>query len=384
MEFLPKLAQNVIHILTNPELQLEIINQFEKLYVGGDTQSVFQISLPFGPFRNSAPHEQRLTIPIFAAVISNVQKDIKIPHLEDIIEAFYSTLFYKTSDDFDDTICVALASIFNKIDNEQVINNFIDNKIIKSVLPFIQTNTNTLEQRKRLIKCFIWVIKGLIGRLHKKGNELWSLMQDLLENTETEISLSVAQQMVVLFKDERCLSNVKPIYKQKYFVTNLPRLISGFRNTQGYRETIYLLAVSNLLKFLPTSVLLEELPQLLPVILESIKVPLTTEKDSGSLQFATINIIILLVQEAPTSIEDHLGSLIPRLLDLSSNPLSNMTLRKIALTCLMLFARLSYIKIFPFKGQVLKQLKTPLDDKKRDVRKVAVKARNEWFTINSK
>jgi len=192
--------------------------------------------------------------------------------------------------------------------------------------------------------------------------------------------MSVAQNMVVLFKDEQCLGNTRPLYKQKFFVINLPILLEQFRKSTDFQETIYLTAISNLLKYLPTSVLLSELPQILPILLESTKVPITPGT-SNVLQLAAVNTMIMLVQEVPNTVGNHLGTLIPRLLDMSRNENSPLNLRKSSITCLSVLTRLPYIQLHPYKQQVLRELKKPLDDKKRDVRKVAVRTRNEWFTI---
>ncbi len=57
--------------------------------------------------------------------------------------------------------------------------------------------------------------------------------------------------------------------------------------------------------------------------------------------------------------------------------------RSQALLCLYHVAQLPYSTIFPFKTRVINILQRALDDKKRIVRKQAVKTRNEWFVLKN-
>ena len=55
-----------------------------------------------------------------------------------------------------------------------------------------------------------------------------------------------------------------------------------------------------------------------------------------------------------------------------------------ALSCLRLIAeRVAYVKVFPFKARVTRELVDLLDDHKRVVRREAVKCRNEWLATNA-
>ncbi|KAI9137438.1 hypothetical protein BKA69DRAFT_1097816 [Paraphysoderma sedebokerense] len=88
--------------------------------------------------------------------------------------------------------------------------------------------------------------------------------------------------------------------------------------------------------------------------------------------------------DAPSVITEHLGSLVPILLELTVVSSSNtMNVRISALRCLGVLTTLKYTKLHPFKPNILRSLKDVLDDPKRLVRKEAVDCRNRWFVLSA-
>lgn len=57
-------------------------------------------------------------------------------------------------------------------------------------------------------------------------------------------------------------------------------------------------------------------------------------------------------------------------------------LRVLALEALLALTRLPYAKLHPYRAQVSRGLLAPLDDKKRLVRQMAVRVRNEWMVMD--
>lgn len=83
---------------------------------------------------------------------------------------------------------------------------------------------------------------------------------------------------------------------------------------------MYLIALTNLMRSLPTSALIAELAQLLPIILESLKVPLSAHTaQSAPLQQAAVATLKLLIKEAPDIVTDHLNTVIAALLTFSTD-----------------------------------------------------------------
>jgi len=91
---------------------------------------------------------------------------------------------------------------------------------------------------------------------------------------------------------------------------------------------------------------------------------------------------IMLVQEVPDKLVDHVGTLVPSLLHFATNSYFPLNLRKGALVCLsVLTHKMPFMRLQPYKDTVVRQLKKALDDRKRIVRHQAVKTRNLWFTV---
>jgi hypothetical protein len=66
----------------------------------------------------------------------------------------------------------------------------------------------------------------------------------------------------------------------------------------------------------------------------------------------------------------------------ASHKASSAKTRAAALTSLLCITeRIPYVRLFPFKSQVSKELHRALDDKKKAVRVLAGRVRNKWLVM---
>jgi len=268
-----------------------------------------------------------------------------------------------------------LASIINKLPMDNFIRDFIKNTVEVDLYNLIQDEKNDISARQVYVDLYTWIVKALIVRGEPEGSILWNKMQNLLESCNIEIATHLSSRYHILFEDIRTLVNKKPLYKQKYFVINLPELLKSYQESK--RPHIYLIAISNLLKNLPTSVLLDELHNILPLLLNALNVQ---ENQDANLLLSTLNTFMMLVKEVPITIANHLKELIPQLLKISCDN-RDARVRLISLQCISELSHLSVELISPYMKSIVRGLKPVLDDKKRLVRKMAVKARNEWYVV---
>lgn len=128
---------------------------------------------------------------------------------------------------------------------------------------------------------------------------------------------------------------------------------------------------------MPKQILLTELPPLVPLLIESLSL------SDATLKVSTLETFELAVSEAADVIAPQVRTILPSLLELLEDTTHNsIRVRVAALTCLGQFpAYISKDSLAPHASFVLKQLKKPLDDKKRIVRKEAVDCRSKWYTI---
>ena len=129
-----------------------------------------------------------------------------------------------------------------------------------------------------------------------------------------------------------------------------------------------------------------EISTLLPLLLQSLDLPETDVKA------ATIETLGIILVESPEAVEEHMASLVSRLLkaaaataiDESKRSSSNSArVRQSALRCLRLApGKVKESKLLPLKGKVTWGLRGCLDDRKRGVRKEAIECRAQWLGLD--
>lgn len=112
--------------------------------------------------------------------------------------------------------------------------------------------------------------------------------------------------------------------------------------------------------------------QMIPLLIHSLS---TSDVTVLSSTLSTFNSL-----ESPEVLQNHVTSIIPRLLSLTSAP-ESMSVRVQAIRCLKFLSRLPVHCIYPYQMKVIRCLRSCLDDKKRLVRKDACKCRNKWFLL---
>jgi len=279
-----------------------------------------------------------------------------------------------------------VASIVNKMPEGEALESFVSEVLTNRILSVVVSHAQSLESRLRYLSALVWITKGLVQRNHLGWQPVCRQLVGLL-STADEIGATSAHAFNTILEEDQddVLTKasgavVRVLYKQKFFNSVFPDLLSGFKSHKASSSShLYLVAISNLLKHVPKSVLLSELQEILPVLVQSLS------PDNGTdamLYQSTLTTITLLARETPESIADHASSLLPLLLNIAVSA-SSMMVRKASLHCIKHFANLPYHKIFPLKNTVVVSLQKCLDDKKRMVRKEAVKARNQWFSLSS-
>ena len=178
--------------------------------------------------------------------------------------------------------------------------------------------------------------------------------------------------------------------KQKTFSLVVPKLVEEFKSAVQTTKPNYLIALSNILRHIPSKVFIPSLPQLVPLLLQTLDLPIT-HNDAGSvdIKLATLSTLSITILESSNALQEHISSLTTRLLATStysedhSNPVAPPKVRKEALRCLRIFpGTLRNELLLPYKGQVVRGLIVSLDDPKRGVRKEAVECRVRWEALD--
>ncbi|KAL4957379.1 RNAPII transcription regulator C-terminal-domain-containing protein [Aspergillus filifer] len=296
----------------------------------------------------------------------------------------------------------------------------IANNFLNSLLPIDSTTPVTPET----IKTIFWLSKALILRLAPSTTQILTSLLSLLSSPSERTSTAASRSFAILLRDDDVLSptngaNIRLLSKQRVFTTLTPLISSKIReinvannNTSEpsadgagagtHIKPAHLTALSSILSTIPPTLVMPELPTLLPLLLQSLDLqPDTSTKtsDSTAVRTATLQTLSVIIRESGVSVIDscgHVSSLVTRLLNTSSNTPKGANpprLRVDALRCLYLLAqppasaegapavaaRGKLSPLLSVRKEVLRRLGFVLDDPKRDVRKAAVDARGAWL-----
>ncbi|KAF7730959.1 hypothetical protein EC973_001005 [Apophysomyces ossiformis] len=371
--------------------QKRIVDRIFALYRDGDL-SAFAISstAAFSPFSNAAPEAQKETVLLFSAILSSCRKDVVFPIAS--TEAYLDYLTELALKTTNRNLAVSLARIIGSM-----INKWLDKA---SLLLYVETTSKNLQtviehrDSQNALLVYLWVCisgtvigltginfipqiaKALIMRSHPAGYELAAKIiewcSDLAYSDQAPQGFDILVGDDLLALNKPSFATMTILYKQRFFSYCLPRLLDGFRASDEEVKHNYLIALSYLLKNVPKQILLDELPPLIPLLVQSLSL------DEPTLKVSTLETFGLAIREAPEATTPHVRTIIPALLQLlkEENPL---TVRMAALKCLEQFPiGLPNEVLIPHVNFVTKQLAHSLDDKKRVVRKEAVDCRAKW------
>lgn len=267
------------------------------------------------------------------------------------------------------------------------------------------------------IRAIFWLSKALILRLAPSTPKVLDALLSLLTSPSSEVRSSSARGFSLLLSPDEVLSaangaTIRLLCKQRVFTTLVPMIADRFRElntrddasfsenalSKSEQKSTYLTALSGILSnsSIPSSILLPEIPRLLPLLLQSLDLDDQTG-GLGLVRAATLETLFVMIRENASAITEagHIDSLVTRLLRTAAyNTTSakasqnNATVRRLALHCLLILPSSlgngpdkkssKADSLIPLKKSALLGLKVALDDPKRDVRKAAVDAKTMW------
>ncbi|KAK1794309.1 hypothetical protein P4O66_011191 [Electrophorus voltai] len=266
------------------------------------------------------------------------------------------------------TACAALQTELATTMAAQAVYLFLDGDV--SFLP-----ENDCPSKIQLLR----MTKALLLRYHPLSavltDKVFSLMSDCLLASQAADCFELLMSDSPDVLNRSCHADVRIMYRQRFFAENSGKIVQGFNCAEQGKKSVYLKALSHIVNNLPRQVQLTELPSLLPVLLEALSCP------DQAVQLSTLCCLQPALLDPPPALSTQLEALFSRLLPLTASP--SMKVRIASLRCVHALSQLPEHMVLPFRAQVLRALASPLDDKKRLVRKEAVLARGEWFLIGS-
>ena len=249
--------------------------------------------------------------------------------------------------------------------------------IWKNLVSGLSEITSTPENAVRIV---FWIAKALILRLAKTDEVLESLLNLL---TIRECGAACARGFGLLLAPDEILSkkngaNIRLLAKQKVFNICVSKVANEYRTAKPAIKSNYLVALGGILMHIPAEVVMPEIDTILPFLLQSL------DLEDSDVKATTIETLTIVSQENPKAIEEHVGSLVGRLLRCITYAEANsVSVRHNALRCLRTFpGRTKGSTVLPYMNKVTRGLLNALDDPKRHVRKEAVECRAAWFNMD--
>ena len=266
-----------------------------------------------------------------------------------------------------------------------LVNKIIPNSYLKAALePILHEPTNLLSAQglnSESTVVLFSISKALILRNSPLLRDIFPSLMEALSDEHNGIRVAhgfskLLQPDEILTKENHCV--VSPLHKQKTFAVLVPDIAKAFRTAQPTVKKNYLIALSGILRWLSYSALEPEVSSLSPLLLQTLDIDGEQDIKAGTIE--TLNSILV---ENARVLEEHSGSLITRLLNISSAKSNSATVRSKALQCLTFVpAQLRMEVILPYRKQVVKKLTAALDDKRRAVRSEAVRCRSKWIELD--
>ncbi|CAG8159085.1 unnamed protein product [Penicillium olsonii] len=365
------------------------------------------------PFNQNAGADQERTIIISTYLLAGLSKESgsRLPYINPDMSALLLDLVNRSVSSTEPAIHQSylrhLALLVNKFLSKQDLT--IAEQLFDSLLQGQSTEPNTLNHAT--IRTIFWLAKALVLRLAPTTTHILTSLVALISSPDQQTSVAAAQAFAIILSEDDILSStngatIRLLCRQRLFTTVIPLISSRIREVNtavtdkapDHIKPAHLTALSGILSTIPTSLVMPELPTLLPLLLQSLDLQTS---GSTAVRAATLDTLAVIIRDNGVVVIDqcgHVQSLVTRLLKTtvtSNGPgaVNSPRLRADALKCLHLLAAHqsppgtapnarappAISPLLPVKNQVLRSLRAVLDDPKRDVRKAAVDARGAWL-----
>lgn len=266
-------------------------------------------------------------------------------------------------------------------------------------IPILKPGVPGSEELGKLFRIYLQMIKGYVLRNHPSGVKLLESLLPALELPTQASSLAKAFGIILAPSQHLTRANhavINPLHSQRLYTFLLPILSHKIRspNTPTTSKLNHLTAFSQLVQFLPQTVLLQNIALSSPLLLQCLDL-----RDPGT-RAATIKVLQRLLLAQPLDLESHTASIVTRLLasarlefldppevtaaaGAAAQEASPPHVRRAALKCLALMPGAMPLQtLMTVKRDVLQELRLALDDPRRSVRKEAVDCRTAWLRLD--
>uniref|UniRef100_A0A8C3B0W9 MMS19 nucleotide excision repair protein n=1 Tax=Cyclopterus lumpus TaxID=8103 RepID=A0A8C3B0W9_CYCLU len=343
------------------------------LFLDGDVSFLPDNSFPSNIqlLKQGDSWSQSQMVCLLLGCVCSLPRIVEVPRIDDLmaeLEEMSCTCSHPLS-------YTSAAKCFAGLVNKRALGDCLDSLIQRTMERVCgELDSASSSVRTQAFTLMIWVAKALLLRYHPLFTTLTDKLFSLLD--DADLGPAAADGFRLLMSESTdilnrgCHADVRIMYRQRFFSENSAKLVQGFNAAPQEKKPNYLKALSNIVNKLPKQVQVTELPALLSLLLEALSCP-----DQG-VQLSTLSCLEPVLVDPPPALIQQLEALVSRLLALTSSPV--MSVRIASLRCIHAISCFPEHEVLPFRTRVLRALARPLDDRKRLVRRGAVRARAEW------
>lgn len=217
-----------------------------------------------------------------------------------------------------------------------------------------------------------------------------TLIEMMIQNLQiSSRSTKIAQSFRILLAPSEVVAEknacfIRPLAKGRLYALVVPHLITEYPKEEnaGFRES-YLIALAGILSYMPLQLIKADAARLLPLLLAGTDV--NNAGDDDQTKMDCIAVLNNLIPEVPKVVEEHVDSIINRMVERTHNTMAEPSdaspaCRKMALECIRLLAtHLPPVVAMKRKPRIMRELEIASNDVSRTVRSAADRARIFWF-----
>lgn len=269
--------------------------------------------------------------------------------------------------------CILIAHFLNKVEYGHKFELLYE--LLKTYLSNCSRDEEALCQK--LMHLYAWITKALIMR----GSDLFTFwLKKIVAMLQSPLYCKQASEAIrtimmdypdILSPKQHC--RISLLYKQRMFVS-----FTGLVHQPSEPGTMedYLLSWAYVLAKTPKTVLNNEAIKIASIVIDSL------EYQNKDLLLVSLDVLNYLLTAQPL-VSTSLQTILPRLINLTKYP-KCMDVRIKSLECLYNIANTFRTSLLlPYKPDILLDLAPSLDDKKRLVRNMAVRARTRWYLVGA-
>lgn len=348
------------------------------------------------PLRSGASVPEQNLIVLYSSMIQGIRKDVILPFdsAADYLGSKVHWTINVARDELQIRWALGLITAFvNKRDKDLADSQ---EAILETIWSKdIQDTSLPLATRTRALRVYLHIVKGLAILRNSLAYPSLERIIDILtlSNLDPEFVDAAAKGLGILVgdkdraKERQSRLTTKLLHAQKLWNFALPKLIEGDKDAEGKGRLAYLVAFSSLLPLVPASLLLTDLPTILPLVLRSLALSPAKQRLNAIIALTSVletqnlsSEVDSLLHKSTSALVDGIGkSILP---DETGALQTSGKVRAAALRCLALIPdAIRSENLQPIKRDVLRDLGKALDDPLRAVRREAVECRARWYKV---